>query len=72
MHQKLRSHDVQMRLKMGTVEMLIFVTPPINKQRFWVPVAVKIEPRIGVKLSLRLAEHALNMNIERSRIGQGK
>ena len=34
--------------------------------------AVKIEPRIGLKLIFRVSEHALDMNIERSRIWQGK
>ena len=61
-----------MTLKMRKMEIVIFVTSPIKKQCFWVPVEVKIEPKRGLKLIFRVSEHVLDRNIERSRIGQGK
>ena len=60
-----------MMLRMKKVKMLIFNTPPIKKQGFWVPVEVKIEPKKRLKSICRVSEHVLDMNIERSRIGQG-
>ena len=61
-----------MTLRMRKAEIVVFDIPPIKKQRFWVPVEVKIELKRGLILIFRVSEHFLDMNIERSRIGQGK
>ena len=36
-----------MMLRMKKVKMLIFDTPPIKNQCFWVPMEAKMEPKCG-------------------------
>ena len=48
-NQKSSSDDVQMMLRMRKVKMLIFDTPPIKDQCFWVPMEVKMEVKWSLK-----------------------
>ena len=40
---------VQMMLRMIKVKMLIFDTPPLQNQCFWIPMEVKMEVKSGLK-----------------------
>ena len=39
---------VQMMLRMIKVKMLIFDTPPLQNQCFWIPMEAKMEPKWGL------------------------
>ena len=69
--QKSNSDDIQMMLRRRKLKMLFFDTPPIKNQRFWAPMEVQMVPKSGRKPSFKVSEHVLDMNIEKSRVGQG-